>query len=131
MLVGAVAMTSFHSCKKDDDNSGGTVSIVGDWIQIGATEDGISTWETDYDDCEKDDITTFQSDGKYVIDEGATKCDPNDPQISDSGTYSLSSDQKQLTMDGFVFDVVKFTASEMTVSLKFGTSTFTSTFRKK
>ncbi len=130
-LIGAIAMVSFQSCQKDDSNSGGT--LEGSWIQVGSTFDGVNTWNDpdEWDDCEKDDITTFNTNGTYSIDEGATKCDPDDPQISDSGSWSLSSDKKTLTMDGFSLEVITLTSTDLKVSLDLFGSEGTSTFKRK
>ncbi len=48
--------------------------------------------------CEKDNLTTFRSDNSYFVDEGATKCDPKDPQTSEEGTYTVSADEKIVTL---------------------------------
>ena len=128
-LIGAIAMVSFQSCKKDDSDSG--ASIVGSWIQVGATEDSKNTWDTDWDDCEKDDITTFSSDGTYKIDEGATKCDPDDPQINETGSWSLSSDKKILTSNGIGFNVVTLTSTDLKISVDLFGSISTASFKKQ
>ena len=58
----------------------------------GATNDVLSYW----DDCEKDDLFIFKPNGVFIIDEGATKCDPGDPQQS-TGTWSYNKTSKLLT----------------------------------
>lgn len=52
--------------------------------------------------CLSDNTYSFTSDGKYVEDEGPTKCDPTDPQTN-SGDLNLSADGKTATVDGVVF----------------------------
>ncbi|GAB2617284.1 hypothetical protein GCM10027035_11980 [Emticicia sediminis] len=39
--------------------------------------------------CWQDDIYTFTSANKFTHDEGATKCDPSDPQIYSQGTWAF------------------------------------------
>ncbi len=46
--------------------------------------------------CIVDNIGTFTSDLKLIVDEGQTKCSPGDPQTT-TGTYSLNSGNTQLT----------------------------------
>ena len=41
-------------------------------------------------DCEKDNIFTFLSSKKYIIDEGLTKCHAEDPEKVEEGTWSLT-----------------------------------------
>jgi hypothetical protein len=82
----------------------------GDWLVVAATLDPpyvvelfgtkITMYDL-YDDlepCEKDDLWRFKADGRLEYDEGPTKCDPNDPQTSDGGTWTLSADGKILTI---------------------------------
>lgn len=65
------------------------------------------------DDCDRDDIQHFFADGKYEADEGASKCDPDDPQIFFTGTWALiDGDTKFVTIaDGIVdtADVIRLT----------------------
>lgn len=72
--------------------------------------------------CSKDDCSGFTSDGKTSFDEGATKCDPSDPQTS-SGTYTLSEDGKILTVtqDGFTlpFTIEELTADKLVITVSF------------
>lgn len=46
--------------------------------------------------CKTDDILTFTANGTsgpYIIDEGATKCNPNDPSTVDKGTWTLNANK--------------------------------------
>jgi hypothetical protein len=136
-LMAAIAMGTINSCKKDDDNGGADVAqleanlTAGDWIQVDHKQDGVSDWDTDWEDCEKDDIATFFTDGSYQIDEGPTKCDPNDPQVSESGTWQLTQDGKQLVMEGFAFEIIKLTSTDMVISLELFDITSTAYFKRK
>lgn len=67
------------------------------------TTKGIDTTFTqdnveDFEACEKDNTLTFLTSGKILGDEGATKCDPADPQTDSTGTWSLNSDFSKLTI---------------------------------
>ena len=102
------------SCSKDDNNDSSTPTkttkeylTAGFWKFTAITVDpGIvipgGTTITDFfsqqDACSKDDIMRFNSDGSITDDEGATKCDPNDPQTSNDGSWALSADNKVLTI---------------------------------
>jgi len=52
--------------------------------------------------CLADNTYSFTLDGKYVEDEGPTKCDPTDPQLS-TNTLNLSADGKTFTADGVLY----------------------------
>lgn len=84
--------------------------IDADWLVVAATIDppieidifGTKITINDIRDldeaepCERDDLLRFKADGRVEDDEGPTKCDPNDPQTSDGGTWTLSADGKEL-----------------------------------
>lgn len=49
------------------------------------------------EDCDADNCFTFKANQDFVVEEGAAKCNPDDPQSS-KGTWSLSSDGKKLSL---------------------------------
>jgi hypothetical protein len=81
------------NCSKDDDDDNGqqtkadqlvgtwqmtayTVSPVYDYNGTGPITDIYDTWDL----CIKDDLYVFESNNEGEFDDGATKCDPGDPQ---------------------------------------------------
>ncbi len=62
--------------------------------------------------CENDDLLEFRVGGVLVVDEGATKCDPAEPQTSE-GTWSLSEDKTQLNLI-IGADISTITITELT-----------------
>lgn len=148
----AIALT-LGSCKKDDDSkSTRDILIEGKWDLTSAkVNPGIEVFPgivisdllIDEDPCDADDLTIFNADGTATGDEGATKCDPSDPQTYSNGNWSLSSDEKQLTVDfegeAITFNVssvsdtqLVLTATADSVDPDFpNTSTITFTFVKK
>lgn len=46
--------------------------------------------------CNNDDLYIFNTDKTFKYDEGATKCDPSDPQIWATGTWVFNSDETQM-----------------------------------
>ena len=123
LLVLALAASTFASCKKDDDGKSAEDNLtsascwapVKDELYNSAT----SAWEDQgVDDCTKDDCSKFNSDKSISFDEGATKCDPTDPQTS-TGTWSLSADGKtlSLTQDGFTIagNVIELTSTKLVI----------------
>lgn len=55
--------------------------------------------------CESDNILTLKSDGTGTVDEGATKCNVNDPQTT-SFTWSLDSAQTAIVLSDTIFSVI-------------------------
>src|SRR3954454_16880683 len=82
-----------QSCKKNDPQVN---YIVGNWRITGGIYKGEDTYGSVLP-CQTDNIITFTSDNKVIFDEGPTKCYSSDIQ-TESGTYSLSNDNKTLTL---------------------------------
>jgi len=75
-----------------NNGGGGNNSIIGKWkANAGILIIGTDTTDVyaAMDDCEKDNISSFNSDHTYVVDEGTLKCTPEDPTAF-NGTWSLS-----------------------------------------
>ena len=122
-LISLATLLIFGACsKKDDDNppekTKTELLTAGFWKVTAMTVDpGINfggTIITDFYaqmlDCQKDDLTKFETNGKITDDEGATKCDPNDPQTTNNGSWVLSADGKSITIsypgdDPITFDI--------------------------
>lgn len=70
-------------------------------------------------ECTKDDIYKFTSDGKYIIDEGATKCSQLDSQIYEEGTWVIADNKLNRTypvMNGAfteTFNIIELTSTQM------------------
>jgi hypothetical protein len=103
ILASFACLALLNACKKDKDKEPAK-TIVGKWMQISGTYSPAYNGETDFfsasSSCDKDDIYEFKSDNTYEASEGATKCDVNDPQIFDSGNYSVNSTFTSLNIAG-------------------------------
>lgn len=104
-------ITAFISCNKDEKT---TIEILAahPWkLSAGTISPGVvnpanGSVITDLlavlGSCFSDNIYSFTLDGKYVEDEGPTKCDPTDPQTT-ANNLNLSADGKSFTVDGLVY----------------------------
>lgn len=72
--------------------------------------------------CFLDNIYKWNTDYSYKIDEGATKCNANDPQILESGTWAWSNNETQLSLttdDGtYTVNIPSITATELKMSFQ-------------
>ena len=153
LALGALALSlSLGACKKDNDSkSVRDILIEGQWDLTAATIDPpfdvgggitISNLLIDEDACDADDLTIFNADGTATGDEGATKCDPSDPQQYSNGTWTLNADETVLTISDagevFVFTVASATDNQLKLTISAdqfdddfpSTSTVTFTFTK-
>jgi len=108
MLVVA-SLFVLSSCEKKSDPIKSTTDYLtaGNWKVTGMTvSPGIDVmgvvitdiYQYMLEDCTKDDLIRFNTDGTVTEDEGATKCDPDDPQTTNDGTWTLTDNDKTLTV---------------------------------
>lgn len=115
LLLSLVALSIIViSCKKDDEDKKPaieyltahqweyvsiTMSPAYDWFHTG-TE--ITDILSPLDDCDKDDLTEFSTDGNYYILSSEIKCYEDETERNEEGTYSVSADGKQLIREDFI-----------------------------
>lgn len=123
------------SCKKEDSVSvpsktelltkakwkwtAGTVSPAYDFFGDGKPIAG--DYYSKMPKCYQDDIRTFEASGKYLVDEGASKCDPNDPQIYTEGTWKWEANETILSFatndrGSYIWKVTELTDTKMSVT---------------
>jgi len=103
----------FAACKKDDDKSTPVTSSAKGKI-VSGTKWHITGWKfvmegfpEEFDasaylpSCYLDNVFTFGTDGSCVTEEGATKCNPGDPDKTTAGTWTLKKDDTQIYFTGF------------------------------
>lgn len=84
------------------------------------------------EDCDKDDAEMFRSDGKLMTHHGTKKCDSDEEEITEMGTWKYDPATKQITtnQDGMAKPHV-VTIKELTASKMVATFDFTSTDGQK
>lgn len=104
-LSAAVLLSGLGSCKKSAaEKSKAELLTQSAWkIVKGEEKTGAGAW-TDYtgslSPCEKDNNIVFRNTGTFEINEGATKCNSTDPQISETGAWSLDGTILKITYTG-------------------------------
>jgi hypothetical protein len=71
-------------------------SVIAFNPSTGAQEDLVRNPDV-FPECQLDNAIFFMTDGTFTI-HNNNKCDPDDPEISDNGTWALSDDNSKLTM---------------------------------
>ena len=117
-IVASVLVLS--SCKKDDSPK--DLLTDGAWTAANYEyEDTDGTFIADFENCEKDDTVTFNSDGTFTSSPGSDLCDPDD--TSESGTFTLNEEGSVLTwtVDGqsIPFTVTELTSSRLVLEIDF------------
>lgn len=148
VLLAAAVLTFAASCKEEEPVPPTKTELLtaGPWIGSALTANpgidpfGSGTPITDLwnsvliSACSKDDFTVYKTDGTYVIDDGATKCDPADPQTT-TGTWKFATNETQMILDSSStpYNIMKLDASTLEYQLfePFLQTTLTVTYIRK
>lgn len=124
LLFVAVSLIAVSACKKEDDKTttptpGPTLTktqmlTAKNWKLTGATSGGVDYYPI-IDPCDKDDLFIFKTDGTSIVDAGATKCDPTDPQIISTGTWTFIDNETKIYFDGDTGTLAELTSTKMVV----------------
>ena len=125
------------SCKKDKKDEPTPVAATVEtktqlltgknWKLTAATSDPAFDWDgsgtmvtniyAQMASCEKDDLLFFNTNGTLKFDEGATKCDPTDPQSTSDDTWSFNSTETIITVSsGDDMNLVSLNSTTLKVS---------------
>ncbi|MBV4357076.1 lipocalin family protein [Pinibacter aurantiacus] len=108
MFILSVAVMA--GCKKDDNKNSSKskteLLTSGSWKQTSIYFTPAVDWDLDghtenevinlYPPCSKDDLLTFKTNGTAVSDEGASKCDPSDPQVIETTNWKFSDNETKI-----------------------------------
>ncbi|HEY5510472.1 MAG TPA: lipocalin family protein [Prolixibacteraceae bacterium] len=110
-----IALTLFvfilSSCKKDEAKSRSEMLTGAKWKLSSMKINGVAE---PIEDCSKDDFFIFTSGGTCTSNPGANKCYSD--EVVETSTWSLSSDEKSITIDGNTATIVELTQSRFTYS---------------
>ncbi|MEO8583022.1 MAG: lipocalin family protein [Flavitalea sp.] len=65
-----------------------------------------------FEECTKDDYSTFRTDGTAVSDQGSLKCDPNEPQ-SFNMTWAFNEERTKITIDNQEYTIVELNSIQL------------------
>jgi hypothetical protein len=133
LMIVAFAFLTVSSCKKEESTTTTTTKTKTElltakaWkmtaltINPGITPVAGGPTITDLfamtEPCEKDDTEKYNTGGTGVADQGATKCDPADPQ-SENFTWSFLSNETQFKYDNQVFNILQLDATTLKASVQ-------------
>ncbi|WP_304235262.1 hypothetical protein [Jiulongibacter sediminis] len=141
LMLLSVFLLVLVACKKDPVDSGEQKPV----IEL-LTNNSSKTWQVQdgvakqgdlevnliasQNPCVTDNQITLYSNFSYEFKEGATKCNPNDPDTILTANWELAADESSITIDRFVFlgrsvDNPTFTLSDVTENTFSGTTTVT------
>ena len=122
-----MSIVGFVSCKKDKDDTTAKTKTelitTGSWKRTALTSNPAYDWnangvfETNILNtmmpCEKDNFDTYKTNGVFETNEGATKCDPLDPQTW-TVTWIFADNETKLIFDGTdEYELIELTATTL------------------
>ncbi len=127
-------IVSLTSCGKSDNNTTTPAATnptktelltAKGWKITGATANGVDAF-ANFDACERDDVLTFKTNFTAITDEGATKCDPTDPQTI-TETWSFASNETKVILDGVEATLLILNSTTLKIELMNGADKYTIT----
>lgn len=80
--------------------------------------------------CEKDNLTQFDPDGTFEMTEGATRCNPSDPQVISSGNWQFLNNETRIFFEGDELEIVQLTPAKMVLKYNDSGLVVTNTYSK-
>ena len=131
-LTVTLILFSFVGCEDEDDTPSKKDLLVEKKWELSALTvdpaipvDQYGTMATDLyaqmDNCEKDNVLYLKENGNYSWEEGTTKCESDDPQVFETGTWSFNSDKTVLVLsrsdgENINYDIEDISSSELILS---------------
>jgi hypothetical protein len=121
-----LSLAALSSCNNDDDVKQSNTQLLTshEWMiskaemsYAGQTIDITSSW---IDDCEKDNVLTFNTDGSYKENVGANDCSGD--EVNGTGTWAWKSSESilSITIDGDADDVKVVALDSKTLKINSG-----------
>lgn len=127
MTAVAVLALTFTSCKKDEETPTPapaptkTQLLTAKSWKMTSMKVGTMDYIGFLPACQKDDFLTFKTNFTVIDDEGATKCDPADPQTETSGWSFINNETAIVSESTDTLKIIKLTADTLRVETKFET----------
>ena len=106
------------SCKKEKSKT--EMLTAKPWKMTGFTVNG-QDYYTSYRDCDKDNLSIFKSDGKYIH-EYLVLCDSTQAPTS-TGTWSFADDETKLLISSLPHLLIQISPAELTLERTDGNET--------
>ncbi len=127
LIIAALAFLTISSCKKDEEKKSKTDYLTSSPWKIKSIVvngiDGTAFLEA----CEKDDTQKYNVGGAGLFSEGATKCDPADPQ-TEPFTWAFAASESQLVIDGETAIINTLDANTLALQISDGSDVIVVTY---
>lgn len=134
LLFFSISVLFLSACSKDDNTSDDNTPQTtkkellttkpwkyAAWTVRPPVQDGNGNYISDVyaykPACEKDDEFVFNANGNVNFNQGATKCDPNQPQTT-YGSWAFKNDETELVIGGRVHKINTLNSIEMKVTFE-------------
>jgi hypothetical protein len=122
-LAAIALLLTLAACKKEETIIAPTPTVdpqalltSGAWKKTGEVIAGVDIFKNNQA-CELDNTFAYSADGKLIMDEGATKCDPTDIQTETGSWAFVGADKKKLIITqgliAITTDIIEINATTM------------------
>lgn len=132
-IIYAIAcIVLISSCKKDDEPKVSKTELLAgktskSWKQTAGKENGTDYFSS-YSACDKDDLYIFSANKNFEFTEGASKCDPDDDQVLDSGTWEFKANETVIKAINLEANILELTSSTLRIRYVDGGDTYEDTY---
>ena len=127
LIIAALAFLTISSCKKEEEKKSKTDYLTSSPWKIKSIVvngiDGTAFIEA----CSKDDTQKYNVGGTGLFSEGATKCDPADPQ-TEAFAWAFAAGESQLVIDGDAFIINTLDANTLSIQIADGADVIIATY---
>ena len=118
-------MVTITSCKKNNEPAKSKKEILTSkqWKLSSYKDNGVAVV---MQDCEKDNVLSLASNGTYTTNPGAIICEVD--ETIETGTWSLSVDEKSIIVDGTPLTIVELTENKFVLSIVDGNYSMEQTY---
>ncbi len=127
LIIAALAFLTISSCKKDEEKKSKTDYLTSSPWKIKSTVVNGIDGTAFIPACTKDDTQKYNVGGTGLFSEGATKCDPADPQ-TEAFAWSFAASESQLIIDGETAIINTLDANTLALQLSDGADVFIVTY---
>ena len=113
-VIALFSILLIFSCTKENDSLSKKEILIGNaWLLVDYKENGVSEWDN-FDDCLKDDLWEFLSNGNGEILPGTNLCQPNDS--NEPFTWEFFNNDTKISIDGELHTIDELTSSSLIFS---------------
>lgn len=117
ILFAILVLLTFQACTKEPESHPTNTELItsSPWLMVDYKVNNIRFYGI-LEDCEKDNLSIFNANGTYTVEEGTTKCDEMDPQMIDQGTFRFINGETEIEWRRRIYSIHELNKTNFKVS---------------